>query len=114
MACASARQDMSGQIHQLSVDHSERHSALLEAARRSGVFDVRMVHLHTGDYLIDDEVLIEPKTIGDFVASPIARGLRAERKGRVSSRGGYFGAMQLLADIETLSRVGWRWAGDRS
>jgi Fanconi anemia group M protein len=28
-----------------------------------------MVHLDTGDYLIDDEVLVERKTIGDFVAS---------------------------------------------
>jgi hypothetical protein len=35
----------------------------------------------------------------------IARGLRAERKGKVSSRGGYFGAIQLLADIETRFRV---------
>ncbi len=35
----------------------------------------------------------------------IARGLRAERKGRVSAGGGYFGAMQVLADIETRFRV---------
>ena len=35
----------------------------------------------------------------------IARGLRAERKGKVSTGGGYFGAMQLLADIETRFRV---------
>jgi hypothetical protein len=35
----------------------------------------------------------------------IARGLRAERRGKVSSAGGYFGAMQLLADIETRFRV---------
>jgi len=35
----------------------------------------------------------------------IARGLRAERKGRVSAGGGYFGAMQLLAEIETRFRV---------
>ena len=69
MVCASARQDMSDQIHRLSVDHSERHSALLEAVRRSGVFDVRMVRLNAGDYLIDDEALVERKTIGDFVAS---------------------------------------------
>ena len=60
---------MSAQAHRLSVDHSERHSTLLEAARRSGAFNVRMVHLGTGDYLIDDEVLVERKTIGDFVAS---------------------------------------------
>jgi hypothetical protein len=35
----------------------------------------------------------------------IARGLRAERNGRVSAGGGYFGAMQLLADIEARFRV---------
>jgi Fanconi anemia group M protein len=28
-----------------------------------------MVHLDTGDYLIDNDVLVERKTIGDFVAS---------------------------------------------
>lgn len=44
----------------------------------------------------------------------IARGLRAERKGKVSAPGGYFGAMQLLADIETRFRVpaGGGWATD--
>src|SRR2546427_3725243 len=56
-------------VHQLGVDHSERHSALLDAVLRSGTFDVRMVRLATGDYLIDNEVLIERKTIGDFAAS---------------------------------------------
>ena len=35
----------------------------------------------------------------------IARGLRAEREGKISAAGGYFGAMQLLADIETRFRV---------
>ena len=30
----------------------------------------------------------------------IARGLGAERRGRVAAEGGYFGAMELLADIE--------------
>src|SRR5919106_66162 len=35
----------------------------------------------------------------------IARGLRAKRKGKVSAAAGYFGAMQLLADIETRLRV---------
>jgi hypothetical protein len=35
----------------------------------------------------------------------IARGLRAARKGKVSAGGGYFGAMQVLADIETRFRV---------
>jgi len=35
----------------------------------------------------------------------IARGLGAERKGKVTSKGGFFGAMQLLADIEARIRV---------
>jgi Fanconi anemia group M protein len=62
---------MSVHAHRLCVDHSERHSALLEAARRCGSFDVSLVHLDAGDYLIDDEVLIERKTIRDFVSSLI-------------------------------------------
>ncbi len=35
----------------------------------------------------------------------IARGLGAERRGVVASTGGYFGAMQLLADVETRFRT---------
>jgi hypothetical protein len=35
----------------------------------------------------------------------IARGLGAEHRGKVTATGGYFGAMQLLADIEARFRV---------
>jgi hypothetical protein len=35
----------------------------------------------------------------------IAKGLGAVRRGKVSAPGGYFGAMQLLADIEARFRV---------
>jgi hypothetical protein len=35
----------------------------------------------------------------------IAAGLGAKRQGKVSARGGYFGAMQLLAEVETRFRV---------
>ena len=35
----------------------------------------------------------------------IARGLGAERRGDVAAVGGYFGALQLLADIEARFRV---------
>src|SRR5438067_13539274 len=35
----------------------------------------------------------------------IAKGLGAERRGKVSATGGYFGALQLLADIEARFRV---------
>ncbi len=35
----------------------------------------------------------------------IAKGLRAERRGKIASPGGYFGAMQLLADAGARFRV---------
>jgi hypothetical protein len=35
----------------------------------------------------------------------IAKGLRAEKRGKVVAGGGYFGAIQLLADIEARFRV---------
>ncbi len=35
----------------------------------------------------------------------IARGLGAKRRGKVTASGGYFGAMQLLGEIETRFRV---------
>jgi DNA excision repair protein ERCC-4 len=60
---------MQNLVHRLAVDHSENRSALLAAASRSEVFDVWMVHLATGDYLINDEVLIERKSVADFAAS---------------------------------------------
>jgi hypothetical protein len=41
----------------------------------------------------------------DLDRDRIARGLGATRRGRVSAAGGYFGALQLLADIEARFRV---------
>ena len=35
----------------------------------------------------------------------IAKGLGAERRGKVSATGGYFGALQLLADVEARFQV---------
>lgn len=35
----------------------------------------------------------------------IAKGLGAQRRGQVSVKGGYFGAMELVADIEATFRV---------
>lgn len=63
------RMTMPDSVHQIAVDHSEGHSALLDAVRRSGVFEVRIAHLGTGDYLIDNKVLIERKSVADFAAS---------------------------------------------
>lgn len=58
-------------VHRLVVDHSERHSALLDAVRRTGWCDVQMGRLATGDYLVDGQVLVERKTIRDLAASLI-------------------------------------------
>jgi hypothetical protein len=41
----------------------------------------------------------------DLDMDRIARGLGATRRGKVSATGGYFGALQLLADIEARFRV---------
>jgi DNA excision repair protein ERCC-4 len=60
---------MPDSIHQLAVDHSEGRSALLNSVLRSGSFDVRMTRLEVGDYLIDNEVLIERKSVADFAVS---------------------------------------------
>ena len=35
----------------------------------------------------------------------VARGLHAQRRGKVTAGGGYFGAMQLAADVEARLRV---------
>jgi ERCC4-type nuclease len=56
-------------LHRIVADHSESRSMLLDALRRSAVFDVRMGHLATGDYLIEDEALVERKSTGDLAAS---------------------------------------------
>lgn len=62
---------MPDSLHRLDVDHSEARSALLNVVCRSGTFEVRMADLATGDYLIDNEVLIERKSIADLAASLI-------------------------------------------
>lgn len=60
---------MHARSYQLHVDYSERSATLLDLARQSGVFDVRMVRLAIGDYLIDGGVLVERKTYADFATS---------------------------------------------
>ncbi len=57
--------------HRLVVDHSERSAALLGLLRDSGLFLVAMGRLPTGDYLVDDTILVERKTHADFLASVV-------------------------------------------
>jgi Fanconi anemia group M protein len=58
-------------VHRLVVDHSERTAPLLELVRASELFVVQMGRLPTGDYLIDERILVERKTSADFVTSLI-------------------------------------------
>jgi ERCC4-type nuclease len=58
-------------MHGLVVDHSERGARLLDLLRESGLFLIAMARLPTGDYLLDDTILVERKTQADFVASLI-------------------------------------------
>jgi Fanconi anemia group M protein len=58
-----------GAMHRLTVDHSEHHASLLGVLRDSGLFSIEVDRLPTGDYLIDDRILIERKTRSDFIAS---------------------------------------------
>lgn len=60
---------MDSTCHDLQVDFSEARAALPELARQSGLFNVRMVCLPAGDYLIDGRVLVERKTLADFADS---------------------------------------------
>lgn len=57
--------------HLINVDPAERQAALLSLLQECDAFDVKLVRLHVGDYLIDDEILIERKTTADFSTSLI-------------------------------------------
>ena len=50
----------------LQVDHSERRARLLDLVQHSETFDVQMVRLDVGDYLIDGGVLVERKNYADL------------------------------------------------
>src|SRR6266849_59133 len=55
--------------HELRVDPSERHAALLDLARQCHDFDVRIEHLTVGDYCLDRGIVVERKTYADFAIS---------------------------------------------
>jgi DNA excision repair protein ERCC-4 len=55
--------------HELLVDTSERHAALVELASHSDDFTVHIEHLAVGDYWIDRGVVVERKSYADFALS---------------------------------------------
>ena len=50
-----------GVSHRLRVDCSERNAALLKLASECGDFEVSVVRLRSGDYLVDDWSLLSEK-----------------------------------------------------
>jgi DNA excision repair protein ERCC-4 len=55
--------------HELQVDPSEGHAALIDLVRQCDNFDVRMEHLTVGDYCLDRGIVVERKTYADFAIS---------------------------------------------
>jgi len=55
--------------HELQVDPSEGHAALIDLVRQCDEFDVRMEHLTVGDYCLDRGIVVERKTYADFAVS---------------------------------------------
>src|SRR5437867_3825909 len=55
--------------HELPVDPSEQHAALLDLARQCDDFDVCIEHLPAGDYCLDRGIVVERKTHADFAVS---------------------------------------------
>ena len=55
--------------HELLIDPSERHAALVDLLSRCGDFDVRIERLPVGDYCLDRGVVVERKTYADFAVS---------------------------------------------
>ena len=55
--------------HELLVDGTERHAALVELARQCDDFTVRIECLAVGDYWIDRGIVVERKSYADFARS---------------------------------------------
>lgn len=51
------------------VDDRERNSSVLDALRQSGIFDIQVARMKTGDYRVDNRFLFERKTLPDLAAS---------------------------------------------
>jgi ERCC4-type nuclease len=55
--------------HDLVIDPSERHAALVDLVSQCGDFDVRIERLAVGDYCLDRGIVVERKTYADFAVS---------------------------------------------
>ncbi|MCA9610580.1 MAG: hypothetical protein KC619_33520 [Myxococcales bacterium] len=70
-------------VVRIVVDHRERRSAVYAVLEEAADIDVQLAPLKLGDYLVDDRVLVERKTFGDFVAS-ILRGRMFDQAARLA------------------------------
>jgi ERCC4-type nuclease len=54
---------------QIVVDHRERASGVPDVLGSLDTVELRFAELETGDYLIDDQLVVERKTVEDFAKS---------------------------------------------
>jgi DNA excision repair protein ERCC-4 len=60
---------LNGCKFRLVIDRRERQSRLSELAIASGIFDVEIKTLGSGDFIVENSILIERKSGADFLAS---------------------------------------------
>ena len=52
----------------ITIDHREKRSGIEDLLRKHN-FNISWKNLAAGDYIVEDRILIERKTVGDFIAS---------------------------------------------
>jgi len=56
----------------IQADHREGNTTVIEILRTSSEFELTLMHLKLGDYLVDGRLLFERKTLTDFVLAIIS------------------------------------------
>lgn len=89
------------------MDDREPRDLMTQAMARCGCFAVEVQHLPVGDYLIDDALLVERKTLPDLVRSIVDGRLFQQALRLVEAR--YPAALILEGSAHDLQECGMRW-----
>lgn len=89
------------------MDDREPRDLMTPAMARCGCFAVEVQHLPVGDYLIDDALLVERKTLPDLVRSIVDGRLFQQALRLVEAR--YPAALILEGSAHDLQECGMRW-----
>jgi len=89
------------------MDDREPRDLMMQAMASCGCFAVEVQHLPVGDYLIDDALLIERKTLADLVRSIVDGRLFQQALRLVEAR--YPAALILEGSARDLQECGMRW-----